>query len=382
MSLSPGLMLAADVEPRRLSAWADLVSRACEPNPFFEPDYVVPSVRHRKVAIVLLTVFDGDDMVACLPLFRHGRTLLRLPMWGIPNVLGVPHVDPAYVDTAWPVALDFLTTRLDLRRMLRLHRVPVDGVVGPALLGAVGRFRCPGLEPGPVSCPMIRRRPSPTYLKESLHGRTRLKLGQKRRNFESLLGHGLRLVDRGPEPPAVERFLALEASGWKGRARTAMLSLPGESDFFREVCARFRDRGRLRMLSLEAGDTTVAMRCDVAAGEGLFSLKTSYDERYARFSPGLLLEIDSVTTFHEGPAAWLSSATNYPGSPTFAVYPDRRTLVDAVAVFDPVTRLFLTRLVGPTLRWRRRWSRTGQARDRFPERAEKCSNPLRMPSDV
>jgi hypothetical protein len=354
MSLRPDLLLAAEVEPRRLSAWASLVSRAAEPNPFFEPDYLIPTVRHRKVAVTLLTVFEGDDMVACLPLFRHGRTLLRLPMWGIPNVLGVPHVDPDYVETAWPLALDFLSTRLDLRRVLRLHRVPVDGSVGPALLAAVDRFRCPAMEPPPVSCPTIRRRPGPTYLKDTLQARTRLKLGQKRRNFESLLGHPLRLVDRGPDPSAVERFLALEGSGWKGRAGTAMLSIPGEPDFFREMCTRFRDRGRLRMLSLEAGDTVVAMRCDVAAGDGLFSLKTSYDERFARFSPGLLLEIDSVTMFHEGPAAWLSSATNYPGSPTFAVYPDRRTLVDAVAILDPLTRLVLTRLVRPTLRWLRR----------------------------
>jgi CelD/BcsL family acetyltransferase involved in cellulose biosynthesis len=373
MSLRPALLRAAEVPRRQLSAWADLVSRAAEPNPFFEPDYVVPSVRHRKVPIVLLTVFEGDDMVACLPLFRHGRTLLRLPMWGVPNVLGVPHVDPACVDRAWPVALRFLATRFDVRRMLRLHRVPADGVVGPALLAAVDRFRCPTMEPGPVSCPTLRRRRDPTYLKERLQSRTRLKLGQKRRNFESLLGHRLRLVDRGTDPSAVERFLALEAAGWKGQAGTAMLGIPGESNFFREMCGRFRDRGRLRMLSLEAGGTTVAMRCDVAAGEGLFSLKTSYDERYARFSPGLLLEIDSVAMFHEGSAAWLSSATNYPDSPTFAVYPDRRTLVDAVAILDPVTRLLLTQLVRPALQWRR---------ERFSNRAEKCSNPLGMESDV
>ena len=137
------------------------------------------------------------------------------------------------------------------------------------------------------------------------------------------------------------------------------------------------------MLSLEAGGTTVAMRCDVTAGEGLFSLKTSYDERYARFSPGLLLEIDSVTMFHAGEAAWLSSATNYPGSPTFAMYPDRRTLVDAVAILDPFTRLVLSGLVRPTLQWLRRGrSRNEPRRDRFADGANKCSNLLGATPDV
>lgn len=382
MSLRPRLVPVTDLGPRRLSAWTDLVRRAAEPNPFFEPDYLLPSVQHRKVAIALLAVFDGDDMVASLPLYRHDRTMLRLPTWGIPNVLGMPHVDSAYVETAFMVAIDFLSTRPNIRRVLHLHRVPDDGVVGPALLGAVDRFRCASLEPGAVRCPMIWRRPGLTYVQDSLQGRTRSKLGQKRRNFESLLGHALRLVDRASDPTAVERFLALEASGWKGLAGTAMLRIPGESDFFREVCARFREQGRLRMLSLEAGGTMVAMRCDVAAGEGLFSLKTSYDERYARFSPGLLLEIDSVTMFHDGPAAWLSSATNYPGSPTFAVYPDRRTLVNAVAILDPLTRLLHTRLVRPALRWLSgSRSRKGSARDGFPDRVETCSNSLRTESD-
>jgi GNAT acetyltransferase-like protein len=345
MSLRADLVPLADLEANRSAAWADLVGRAVEPNPFFEPDYLVPTVEHRGVGVTLLAVYEGRDMVACLPLYGHGRTILRLPVWGMPNVLGVPHVDPEYAETAFSVAIDFLASPWSIRRMLRLHRVPVDGTVGPALLAAVAALRCPRLEPEPVTCPMIKRRPSLTYVLDTLLGRTRSKLGQKRRNFESLLGSPLRLVDRAAEPSAVERFLDLEAAGWKGRARTAMAFTAGEPAFFRAMCARFRTAGRLRMLSLEASGTVVAMRCDVTAGEGLFSLKTSYDERYARFSPGLLLEVDSVGMFHDSPAAWLSSATNYAGSPTFAVYPDRRTLVDAVAVFDGITRQILPRLV-------------------------------------
>lgn len=364
MSLRARLVSVADLEPVHLSAWRDLVCRAAEPNPFFEPDYVRATVRHRGVDVTLLTVSDGEDMVACLPLYSHGRmSRLRLPVWGIPNVLGVPHVDPAYADTGLRTAIDFLSARWGVRRILRLHRVPADGTVGPALLAAVDGVRCSSLESNPLPCPLIKRRPSPTYLDETLKGRTRSKLGQKRRNFERLLGERLRIVDRASEPHAVERLLALEAAGWKGRARTAMLSIPGEADFFRAVCSTFATGRRLRLLSLEAAGTTVAMRCDVLAGERLFSLKTTYDERFARFSPGLLLEIDAVPIFHDGPAAWLYSATNHADSPVFSLYPDRQVLVDAVVILGGLTHQLVEKLAVPALRMLRREAAAGPRAD-------------------
>jgi CelD/BcsL family acetyltransferase involved in cellulose biosynthesis len=355
VSLRARLVSVADLGPGQVSVWRDLVSRAAEPNPFFEPDYLRATVRYRGVTVTLVTVFDGDDLVACLPLYSHERmSRFRLPVWGIPNVLGIPHVDPAYADMGLRTAIEFLSARWGVRRILRLHRVPADGAVGPALLAAVDSVRCSSLESASSICPLVKRRSSPTYLDDTLQGRTRRKLGQKRRNFERVLGERLRLVDRGSEPLAVERFLALEAAGWKGDARTAMLSIPGEADFFRAVCSTFAAGNRLRLLSLEAGDTTVAMRCDVLAGDRLFSLKATYDEHFARFSPGLLLEVDSLPIFHDSPAAWLYSATNYPDSPAFLLYPDRQVLVEAVAIFGGLTRPVVEKLAVPALRGLRR----------------------------
>jgi CelD/BcsL family acetyltransferase involved in cellulose biosynthesis len=346
VSLRARLASVADLEPAQVFAWRDLVRRAAEPNPFYEPAYLEATVRYRRTPVTLVTVSDGADMVACLPLYGHERmSRFRLPAWGM---------DPAYAEAGLRTAIEFLSTRWGPRRILRLHRVPVDGTVGPALLAAVKETRCSSLEAEPSICPFVKRRPNPTYLDETLKGRTRRKLGQKRRNFERALGDRLRIVDRGSEPQAVERFLALEAAGWKGLARTAMLSTAGEGDFFRAVCSAFAADNRLRLLSLEAGSVTVAMRCDVLTGERLFSLKMTYDERFAQFSPGLLLEVDSVQVFHESAATWLYSATNYPDSPAFFVYPDRQVLVHPVVIPGRLARRLVERVVLPTLRTLRR----------------------------
>ena len=293
LTLHVRLLSVADLDPAQVLAWRDLVSRAAEPNPFFEPDYLIPAARYRGVNPTLLTVSEGRDMVACLPLYGHERRF-HLPVWGVPNVLGIPHVDPEYADPGLRTAIEVLSAHWGFRRMLFLRRVPAEGTVGPALLAAVHGLRLPSPKQEPSMCPVLRRRPSPTYLDDTLKGKRRYNLGRSRRHLERLLGQPLRIVERSDEPAVIEKFLALEAAGWKGRAGTAMTSNSGESDFFRAVCSNFANANRLRMFSLEAGGTTVAMKCDVVCGDGLFNLKSTYDEQFARFSPGVLLEIEAV----------------------------------------------------------------------------------------
>ena len=81
---------------------------------------------------------------------------------------------------------------------------------------------------------------------------------------------------------------ALEASGYKGQGGTAILSHPQKPDYFRDVCKGFAARGRLRILALEAGDTTLAMKCQMGAGDGIFELKVAFDERFAPSYPAVI----------------------------------------------------------------------------------------------
>jgi CelD/BcsL family acetyltransferase involved in cellulose biosynthesis len=125
---------------------------------------------------------------------------------------------------------------------------------------------------------------------------------------------------------AVEQFLVLEAEGWKGRARTALSCRPGHDQFFREMSRGFAAQGRLMFLSLEAGPRVLAQDTALVAGEGLFGFKRAYDEAFARWSPGSLLDLDVLAWFHEHQTlAWLDtcSAPDGSGSRLFA---DRRAI--------------------------------------------------------
>jgi CelD/BcsL family acetyltransferase involved in cellulose biosynthesis len=54
--------------------WRELAARAVEPNPFFEPDFVVPAARRLGTRPgFLLVAEDGGDWAACLPVRREAR---------------------------------------------------------------------------------------------------------------------------------------------------------------------------------------------------------------------------------------------------------------------------------------------------------------------
>jgi len=160
------------------------------------------------------------------------------------------------------------------------------------------------------------------------------------------------------DPVASERFLALERAGWKGRAGTAFASSPRHAEFFRTVCERFADAGRLELLAFEAGDRTLAMKCNLLAGEAVFCFKIAFDEEFARFSPGLQLELDNVERFHEGSAAWMDSCAA-PDHPMInRLWPDRRR-IQTVLLPSPGA-------VGRVSRCGARMARAWRTRERRP----------------
>jgi hypothetical protein len=183
----------------------------------------------------------------------------------------------------------------------------------------------------------LQRRPAGDYLEEMRPHRRR-EFRRQARRLEEQFGASLEVRDVSTDAGAVERFLALEASGWKGRAGTALGSKPGHASFFREVCTSFRAVDRLQMFEMIAGEHTVAMKCNLAAGGGVFCFKIAHDEELNRFSPGVQLEIAHVERFHEDRAeGWADSCAAPDNEMINRLWPDRRRIV-TYAVSAPGTQ--------------------------------------------
>lgn len=100
----------------------------------------------------------------------------------------------------------------------------------------------------------------------------------------------LRTITGGPDLDAeLDELFRVEASGWKAREGTAILTAPGAEQAYRELAHAAAERGWLRLQLLAADGRVVAGDLGCAIGGTGFLIKTGFDEELGRLSPGLVL---------------------------------------------------------------------------------------------
>lgn len=322
------------------AAWRDLADHAVEANPMFEVDCMVPAARclPNGGEISLVVAEEGGKFFGCFPVI-HGpgvdTMISALP--GFRRSVLTTHVRRTRCDST-PLLREeravetarCLLTVLRQRTLrgnagiLVLEAMRDEGPVGKAFVIASAELYLPMKSYRSYQRPIVLRRNASTY-REIHGGETRRTLGKKRRRLGAELEGDVECIDRSADPKAIDELLALESAGYKGVNGVSMRSHPGESEWFHDMCARFRAKKRLRLYSLQIGDRIVAMQLLVLGGDGLFSLVATYDERVGKFSPGIQLYIEVMNRFYETTdAEWLDSCT-FAGNQTFLwVYPDRR----------------------------------------------------------
>ena len=319
-------LAAADLE-----AWDRLGERAAEPNPFFERLFVVPAARALGADDLRLLVADSADggWSGVLPVTIHRRLgLVRLAeSWRHPySYLGTPLVDRDHLEEfaaalVASLAADEHCLYLLLRRcsagpVLEAVRAaaPSSGRVEPLFERAFERGAYRGRDPDEQELGWMK-------------GKKRSELKRQRRKLGEELGVEVGSGDRPDTNAAVDDFLALESSGWKGERGTALASEAGSAELFREMCAAFAAAGRLQIRSLQAGDRTLAMTCDIAAGDTLFGFKSAYDESLRRYSVGVQLQGGNFGFFDRQREETLFDSCGEPGNEALnTLWPDRREI--------------------------------------------------------
>lgn len=85
----------------------------------------------------------------------------------------------------------------------------------------------------------------------------------------------------------LEQFSAMEAAGWKGRNESDLGRVGG--DYHRCIVERAQGAGRIRWYRLRVDERPAALYFCFRSHDTVWALKTTYDERYAVYSPGNLL---------------------------------------------------------------------------------------------
>jgi CelD/BcsL family acetyltransferase involved in cellulose biosynthesis len=311
-----------------LGAWRELSESAVEPNPFFDPDFVLPSVAELdSKGVGLLVAQHNGDWTACMPV-RRMRGWRRVPATGLVCwkhlycFLGTPLLRP---DRAREGIKALLEEGLRHGRFLGLDLMAADGPASDALEGALVELELSPIDQRRYERATLERRAEPDgYM--GLKAKHRRNFERLRRRLEERVGAELTLRDRSPEPQAWEEFLRIESSGWKGEegTGTAFATL-GHGPFFIEVCRRLSSRGMLELVSAEAGNVTVAMLCSLVGGGGGFTFKIAADADYLEYSPGVQIEILYMTRFHSnGRLSRLDSCAEASNEMINRLWPDRR----------------------------------------------------------
>lgn len=304
------------LDARFIDAWNDLATLAVEPNPFSESWFLRPALEQfdRANRAQLFTLWDGDQLCGLMALSvqpRYGR-------WPMPHVqnwlhhnafLGTPLVRAGYEEIFWRTYLAQLDGDPGQALFAHLHCLTIGGALAAALerVCAAQKRRCALVQR--TDRAFLERGLSPeAYLENAVRGKKRKEL---RRQKNRLSEEGALTFARDGSATGLDEwmqeFLALERRGWKGENGSALASADETRNLFAEILSGAAAQGRLERLDLRLDGKPLAMLVNFLCAPGSFSFKTAFDEDYARFSPGVLLQIENLALLEHPDIAWCDS---------------------------------------------------------------------------
>jgi CelD/BcsL family acetyltransferase involved in cellulose biosynthesis len=345
------------------SGWQALAARAIEPNGYYLPGWelaVNALARGRGDASALGAWSDASSapdgtahLIGLMPAISLWRAY-RIPLPALVSAhpygtLCTPLLDRDRADDA-AVSL-IQAARNAGAHALIMRDVSLDGAAMKAFTEAL---RQQGLQPRVLQSHLRACLDATRDAEELLHdGLGAKKLKELRRQRHRLAEHGAVgfEVARSPEEVAyaLETFLTLEASGWKGERGTALKQDDGDAGFVRRATVALAETGQCEIVTLRAGDTPIAAAIVLRHQDRAFYFKLGVDEHFAKFSPGVQLTLDLTRHLCADPAIATADSTASPDHPMINPIWRGRFAVGAVLIplrpRDPVVSLIHAALV-------------------------------------
>ncbi|MDB5702696.1 MAG: CelD/BcsL family acetyltransferase involved in cellulose biosynthesis [Sphingomonadales bacterium] len=330
-AISVGTVALGAVPTAWDGAWDDLAARAAEPAPFMERWFLRPSIAHLSpnAGTRMLSVWRGPVLIGMMPVCiapEYGRIAIRhVQNWlHYHAFLGTPLVRAGNERAFWAAVLDELDRADWAPSFLHLDGLVADG----PLLAALNKERRAD----------VVHRTERAFLKSDLSPQAyyethiRKKKRKEIARLQSRLGElGTidfeRIAPDGPVAEWIADFLAIEASGWKGRGGTALRDDPATARFFGEAIKGASVAGRLEMLRLVLDGKPIAMLVNFISTPGSFSYKIAFDENYARYSPGVLIQLENLKILDRSDIVWMDSCAVEDHSMINSIWAERRVIV-------------------------------------------------------
>ncbi len=338
--------------------WRKLAARAVEPNGYYLADWelAVNATAPGRTGAAALGAFSDNPsapMIGLLPVIPIWRAY-KIPLPALVSAhpygtLCTPLLDRDMADDAAGRLMQ--AAREAGAHALILREVSLHGAAIKAFAEVLRRdgLRLRVLQ-SHLRARLDATRDADQLLRDALSAK---KLKELRRQRHRLAEHGaVRFeVARSPHEVAIaiETFLALEASGWKGDRGTALLKVEGDAAFIRRATAALAERCQCEIVTLRAGDTPVAAGIVLRHQNRAFFFKLGIDERFAKYSPGVQLTLDLTRHLCADPEIASADSTASPDHPMInPVWRGRLAIGDVLIPLrrnDPVVSLLQAALV-------------------------------------
>lgn len=323
-----------------LDGLATLADMATEPNSFYEPWFLGPALRYMvgDDPVRLVGIWQNrphPSLIALFPLtivMQYGRLPIRhVTNWAhFQCFYAAPLIAAGAEETAWTALLTHLDQAAWAPAFLSLTRIEAEGAAHDSLRKAAARMGRPCDTVFRFERAMLRSsQPAEDYVGDSLTGKKRKELRRLTARLNDIGKVHFRQWSPSEEIEEwCDAFLRLEQSGWKGRDGAAMGNTLATRLFFREMIRGCAAAGRLDFQRIDLDDRTIAMLVNFKAHPGAYSFKIAFDEELARFSPGVMIELENLKVqLDQFRPRWMDSCA-IPDHPMInSLWRERRTII-------------------------------------------------------
>ena len=283
--------------------WTALCEEGASNEPFFRPEWFAAFVKNFEAEIMLLTVRRDGKLRAVLPLMLKKGTLHGIPVRKLQAVFNLQTQRFDLIHGADEGERQEIIKALwkEIKKqsnwdILEIRLVKKESWLNELLAVAKSENYQTGvwqMDSAPfVTLPQSDDKEK--LIKEYFKGlsKNRRQLLKKKRRYLEALGTVELVITRGYAAKLMQKYFDVEAQSWKGRGGTAVTcdknALDLHDDFARAVAAK----NALFIYELKLNNQTIAMYISIMYDKQTIGWKMSYDEKYARFSPGNLLFIE------------------------------------------------------------------------------------------
>jgi CelD/BcsL family acetyltransferase involved in cellulose biosynthesis len=279
--------------------WRAFLDRVQTDSPYWRPEWISAALRaySPNAKIVVILAREQGSLCAILPLIEEKGKFaglparkLRAPLTtagvGVDIVCAASGAErDAIIDAIWSELKRRRWDVLELPSVIETAAVETLASLAQRDRHATGNWALPliaffSIPVGPTAAKDLEKYPR--------HPKLRSKVRQRETKLGALGKVRLQRTEKSGSED-LRRFYDMEASGWKGQEKSAIISDPRSRQFFDDVARAAERFDQLCLYTLMLDDKPIAAHIGVTYRGRYWAAKSTYDESYRDYAPGHLI---------------------------------------------------------------------------------------------